>query len=177
LAKLKARFRLLEDLKMETIQKVSNLAIEKYHYKLSDNDWSIIQVLNHIIDVERGTCGYVFNKLTSEKELPPIKFKNKIASFVLNKKLKSNEKFKAPEIVSNPSNNETFEQVLEKWNETRFNWQELIETFPRDLSKKAVFRHPLAGNLNITQTLEFMVNHLNHHQVQIENLVKNKKGA
>ncbi len=171
MAKLKAKFRLLEDLKNETIQKVSNLTIEKYQHKLSDNDWSLIQVLNHIIDVERGTCGYVFNKLTSEKELPPIKIKNKIASFILNKNLKSDKKFKAPAIVSNPSNSETLEQVLEKWDETRFNWQELIETFPRDLSKKAVFRHPLAGNLNILQTLEFMYNHLKHHQPQIEKLI------
>jgi hypothetical protein len=63
---------------------------------------------------------------------------------------------------------ESLDEVRARWDEVRERWRERLESYPDALQRKAIFRHPFAGRLNMRQTLRFLDDHLLHHTRQVE---------
>ena len=113
--------------------------------------------------------------MKTSSELPNTGIKNFLASKILNSKLNSEQKFKVPKILSQPDNGISFDELKENWDNSRLYLINTVENFPKDKMNKAIFKHPVAGKLSISQTLSFMINHLKHHVPQINNLKENLK--
>jgi len=162
----------LEGLKGQVLDEIKELSQEEINKKPSESEWSISQVVSHLIDSETGVNKYVNNKLKKPNELTRSGIKGFIASRILNKKLQSSQKFQIPKIIAHPNNGISFDELNENWTKSRLFLIETVENFPKDKINKAIFKHPVAGKLSMDQTLSFMINHFKHHLPQINKLKK-----
>lgn len=160
----------LSELKNRILNNLVDFSEEELNYKPSEKEWSIAQVIEHLIESETGTNKYINYKLKNIEEQPKAGLKSYLSSKVLNKKLKSDEKFKVPSVLSEPETGKSYPELKEKWDKSRMYLIKTVENFPKGKSNKAIFKHPKAGLLNMSQTMNFLINHLHHHIPQIDAL-------
>lgn len=176
--KLVLKYIELSNLKGNLLDKIQELSPEDLNHKFKENEWCIAQVIEHLIDSETGINKYINYRLKNIDEQPSVGLANYIKSTMLNKKLKSDEKLKVPAGLSQPEAGANFNELKEKWDNSRMYLIQTVETFPKDKMNKAVFKHPKAGLLSMNQTMSFFINHLKHHIPQVDSLLlrlKNQK--
>lgn len=84
-------------------------------------------------------------------------------------------KFKAPKVVAeNTHVYQTAEQLKEAWDKGRSELKDVLARFQDDQLKRRVYKHPIAGMLNIQQALQFFWEHIHHHTPQVKNLLSQK---
>jgi hypothetical protein len=133
--------------------------------------WSILQVMEHLLAVETATVHYLLRK--NYTPLQPRGLPHALRAFLLKLALASPLKFKAPPLASlQPHNTSRPGEVLEHWHSIRQKLGSYIEALPADKEKSQLFRHPLAGGLNLHQTLQFIAEHMQHHRRQVDALLK-----
>lgn len=169
--KLVLKYIELSNLKGEILDKLKEYSPEQLNFKPSEKQWSISQVIEHIISSETGVNKYINYRLKDINEQPKVGLQNYIKSQVLNQKLKSEKKFKVPSVLSEPEMGSNYNQLKEKWDNSRMYLIKTVENFPKEKMNKAVFKHPRAGLLSMNQTMSFFINHLKHHIPQIEALI------
>lgn len=168
--KLVLKYIELANLKGQILKSIENYSPEQLNFKPSNSEWSIAQVIEHLIESETGTNKYVNYRLKNINEQPSVGLTNFLKSKVLNKNLKSEKKFKVPSILSEPEVGDNFAMLKDKWDKSRIYLIQTVENYPKDQLNKGVFKHPRAGLLSMNQTLSFMINHVNHHVPQIDRL-------
>lgn len=163
---------------LDELEKNKTLFLAKYSghspdqlQKSDDETWSMIQVLEHILFSESGTLGYMKKKtsggwenlsLTGEQEI-----KN---SEALNSRLASDERYKAPDVLPAPPGNSDLSDLSIKWNQLRKDLIEFVDSLNENFYDRLVFRQPIAGPLNLLQTLQFLNHHLLHHIPQLDRI-------
>lgn len=162
----------LEKLKNDWLSIAEKYNSEQITYKFDKNEWSLSQLITHIIGSEIGTGKYLNQKLKEIENLDKTGLKNKLNSITLNMALKSSKKFKVPKVLGEPENGATYEELKTSWDNSREKLNQTIKKIPKQYYNKAIFKHPIAGPLNINQTLDFLINHLKHHQSQISKIEK-----
>ena len=110
------------------MDKIKDLSSEELNHKFSENEWCIAQVIEHLVDSETGINKYINYRLKNINEQPSIGLANYIKSGVLNKKLKSEAKFKVPSELSQPEAGANYEQLKEKWDNSRMHLIKTVET-------------------------------------------------
>lgn len=82
-------------------------------------------------------------------------------------------KFKAPKVVVDhtPVFNNAAE-IAAAWNQTRVELKDLLVRFEANQLKRKIYKHPIAGKLNIIQATRFFSEHIIHHTPQIKRLLK-----
>lgn len=140
------------------------------HWKPSENEWSLQQVLLHIIQIQNVAVTVLDKQMQKINELQNAGLKNWYRYILLRLALRSSKKFKAPKVVANMPNDVDLSSVREQWGQSLEQLSYLVENFPSSEKNKLIFRHPIIGWITIGQTTGFMLEHLKHHQKQIESL-------
>jgi hypothetical protein len=134
-------------------------------------EWSIAQVVEHILSSETGTLGYMKKKSSGGWDsLEDAGDEHRASSAAINARLESDERYKAPDVLPEPSNTLTLGELFEKWNALRTELVEFVSHIQPEHFHKLVFRQPAAGMLTVLHALEFMDAHLRHHLPQIERI-------
>ena len=81
-------------------------------------------------------------------------------------------KFKAPKGIADVPDAGDLKESSFAWAEVREDWREFVETFPKTLSDRIIFRHPFVGLLGPAQTMIFLNEHLGNHVRQIARIRK-----
>jgi len=137
--------------------------------------WSANQVLAHIITAEQLSIGYVKKKFQGINDASDTGLVEELKMGALYISQRLPFKFKAPRVVvENTPHFEGIEQIEAAWNKTRSDLKELLNQFDDSQLSRKVYKHPVAGKLNIQQTLKFFSEHIIHHQPQIKKLLKQK---
>lgn len=135
--------------------------------------WSIAQVVEHILASETGTLGYMKKKSSGGWDsLEDAGDEHRASSAAINARLESNERYKAPDVLPEPSNALALGELFEKWNALRIELVEFVSHIQPEHFHKLVFRQPAAGMLTVLHALDFMDAHLRHHLPQIERISK-----
>jgi hypothetical protein len=135
--------------------------------------WSISQVIEHLLASESGTFGYMKKKSSGGWDtLEEAEEEHHAKSAALIARLESDERYKAPDVLPEPSNNFSIEELVHKWNDLREDLHAFLQTIDKAHFHKLVFRQPAAGMLTVLHALEFMDAHLLHHLPQIERIGK-----
>lgn len=134
--------------------------------------WSMLQIMEHLAGAEE--IGLLYLK---RKNYTPLQTKSLLPSgvraFILHAALRSPLKFKAPQALEQYPTNTTDPQVLlQRWLKLRQSLKSYLEQVPKDKEDKMLFRHPTIGPLTLEQTLQFMSDHLIHHQKQVKLLLE-----
>jgi hypothetical protein len=136
-------------------------------------EWSIAQVVEHILSSETGTLGYMKKKSSGGWDaLEDAGDDHRASSAAINARLESNERYKAPDVLPEPTNALALGELFEKWNALRAELVDFVSHIQPEHFHKLVFRQPAAGMLTALHALEFMDAHLRHHLPQIERINK-----
>lgn len=168
--KLKSAFQELENARLQMQHVAEGCDERQQYYKPSDHEWSIVQVMTHLMNAEQAILTYIRGKISNPVQLKKAGFQSGLRSLLVSLALKYVKKLKAPAIVANPTDTLNFGQVKQAWSEGRDQLRKLLEEMPDELIDKEIFRHPRAGMMNIYQTLIFMREHVQHHMAQIRRL-------
>ena len=140
------------------------------HFQPADG-WSIAQVVEHLIASEGGTLGYMKKKSSGGWDvLEEATAEHHERSNAINARLESDERYKAPDVLPEPGNSTSLQDLLQKWNALRRELEAFLLTLDVTHFNKLVFRQPSAGMLTILHALEFMDAHLRHHLPQINRI-------
>ncbi len=171
---LQNQFNKLEKLTDELIRGVESTTTDQLHYNPPDK-WSLSQVFAHLIASEQLSIQYLKKKTLAIEEQPDTGFTEELKMLVLIISQRLPFKFKAPKVVTDhtPAFNNLAE-IVTTWNQTRAELKELLNGISADHLKRKIYKHPVAGKLNIRQTLRFFREHLIHHTPQIKRLLKDK---
>ena len=136
-------------------------------------EWSIAQVVEHILSSETGTLGYMKKKSSGGWDvLEDAGDEHRESSAAINARLESNERYKAPDVLPEPTNALALGELYEKWNTLREELRSFVSQVQPEHFHKLVFRQPAAGMLTLLHALEFMDAHLRHHIPQIERIAQ-----
>ena len=163
--------------KLENERKQVFAEIEKMppaRYTFSDGrKWSIAQILTHLLTSERLSVGYMKKKslginsiqnsgLAEEVRYGLLKMSQRIPFL----------KYRAPKVVvENTPLALPFEDLKREWQSLRDDLRTFLDSIDeRNISKK-IYKHPVAGRLNVKQAIGFFGEHFNHHLPQIKRLL------
>jgi uncharacterized damage-inducible protein DinB len=175
--RLNIRFEQLETATEKLLTMAESLG-SRSHEVPSTDQWSAAQVVYHLIASEKGIQQYLQHKLQEEEKLERGSLKGMLQSMFLRVVLRfPGIKFKAPKQIAAlvpPASDKVAPLTLlrQQWAALRRQLEQLLNEYPGHLTNRAIFKHPRAGMLTIQQTLDFMVDHVLHHQQQMQRIMK-----
>jgi DinB superfamily len=170
-SEIQLRFERLQNSK-QRFEDMINAAARDPH-AAPEGEWSIAQVVEHLLASEKGTLGYMKKKSSGGWDaLEDEAEQHRVSSAAINARLESNERYKAPDVLPEPTNALALHALFSTWNELRNEMSAFLESVEPQHLRKLVFRQPAAGMLTVLQTLEFMDAHLRHHIPQIERIIQ-----
>lgn len=146
----------------------------KLNEQPSDTEWSVLQIMQHVMKAEEGAISYVKKKLSFEPELVDANMMSSFRSIFLNMALTSPFKIKAPEKISGASllTNQTFWEIAKQWKTQRGELVNYLESLPEEYFKKDLYKHPLSGKMTLSSMLSFFNKHVDRHTRQIRRTLK-----
>jgi uncharacterized damage-inducible protein DinB len=135
--------------------------------KPSPEAWSIAQVIEHLIMAEEFSLQYLQKKTQDTSKVRVAGFGSQWRFLLTQTVFFMNIKYKAPTII-NPTN--TFATVAgldARWTKVRKDTFELLNRLPEADLEKEIWKHAVAGKMNIHQMLAFFNIHFNRHRKQV----------
>jgi len=147
---------------------------EQLNRKPGPGQWSVLQVMHHLIQAETLSERYVRKKLSFNPELKPAGLAGAFRLFLVRINFVLPFKYKAPPGVGDDvlPETSTLEDTMQQWRRQRQSLKELLESLPNGYHNKALYKHPLAGKLSLVQMLDFFEFHIQRHLGQIERTLK-----
>lgn len=166
------KFDEMESGRMRLFQMIQNQGDDILNKKPAPGKWSPIQILHHLILAESGTYQYVKKKTGNPDQLEKSGWREKLNYIILSIFLKAPLKWKAPKVASDLPEQDSLSHTADLYSALRSEWKQLIEEMPEDISDKKIFRHPIAGRMNLEDTLGFMELHAKRHFNQIREILR-----
>ena len=133
--------------------------------------WSAAQVVHHLLFIEGRMLKAIQSKLQDPGNLLNPSLFTRLRALLVRLALRlPGLRVKAPKGVATLTDaNELppLEQMKTDWQALRRQWEQLLNEYPGPLLGRAIFPHPRSGMLNIYQLMDFLVDHLLHHQQQM----------
>ncbi|WP_375435206.1 DinB family protein [uncultured Hymenobacter sp.] len=170
--RLHLRFEQLEHATNQLFEAAEALG-EQAHQVPAPGQWSAAQVVHHLLVSETGINQYIDKKLRSSAELQKAGLSHHLKSLLLRVLLRvPGFKFKAPARLKEltPDQVPPLSQLRQEWDAVRRHLEQILSEYPDKLLSHAIFKHPRSGMLTIYQTLDFMLDHILHHQRQVERI-------
>ncbi len=143
--------------------------------------WAATQVVHHLLLVENSITGYVQKKLLAAEQLAKPSLLTRARILLVNLLLRlPGLKFRAPRGVAELTHSApvpALPALQAEWAATRRRLELLLNEYPSRLLDRAIYPHPRAGRLSIYQVLDHLVDHLLHHQQQIDRIARALKAA
>ena len=162
----------LEKHRNDLFDKLAAYDTELLNKKPNEKAWSVIQVIEHMLIIERSSIAYIQKKIQEKAATHQTGFKQRWRSILLNRYLRSSKKFPAPVQVVPTIQYASLNEMRELWNAERSDLKALLASIPSDMLSHNWFKHPAVGKLNLMQMLTFVDAHHTHHQSQIERTLK-----
>jgi uncharacterized damage-inducible protein DinB len=165
------QFDKLEIQRANLLKLISSLSGEQLNAH-PEGKWSIAQILSHIIASEHLSVRYINKKILGINESPPTGLKEEAVMILLAVSQRFPFRFRAPKVVvENTTPYQSVEQLKDAWEKGRMEMLEILSRFQEDQLKRKVYKHPIAGMLNIRQAVQFFHEHITHHTPQIKKLL------
>jgi uncharacterized damage-inducible protein DinB len=171
--KIQHRFDKSEKLRNQVIDSLQVYSDSQLAFRPAYDAWSINQVLQHLMLSDKGVVLYLNKKLQNDS-LPNAGIGAKVRTVMLKAFLRSPFKVKIPGPYVQPIQPMTFWDIIKEWNSTREELQKILGRLNESQLDWAIFKHPIAGYMNVFQLLDFMDYHVQHHRYQLKRIVAAK---
>lgn len=138
--------------------------------------WSATQVVHHLLFIEGKIIQHVQKKVLADEQLPKVDFLTRLRARCVRLVLRlPGVKVKAPPGVAtltDAGNLPPLPELRATWETSRRQLERLLNEFPGRLLNRAIFPHPRSGHITMYQVMEFLLDHLLHHQQQMDRIAK-----
>jgi len=169
--RLAEQFAQLEGDRSAIFARIDGLTAEQLCRRPGDGEWSVSQVLGHLILAEELSLGYIRKKMKAPEQLRSPGLVDKMKSRLLTVMLRSPLRFKSPKAAADPPEESDLSQIRAHWDSVRGSWRGLIAEMPPELADRAIYRHPVVGPMSLTRCLTFLAEHITHHRHQIDRIL------
>lgn len=168
------RLDVLETLRKEIVSQYDAYTFDQLTFQAKPQQWSLLQVLDHIVTAEKMSAIYIKRHLYGKKYPPSPGFKEKFRYGMLRLAFKLPFKYTAPDIVDSTGKSSDLTSLQENWKTIRSELQAIVESTDKELLELGIYKHPRAGLLNMGQALDFMALHIRHHQKQMDRITSHE---
>ncbi len=140
----------------------------------ANGGWSVMQCLYHLLGAEQGSLNYVKKKLSYDPELPKGGLISRCRAMALWTFMRLPIKFKAPAYIATdklPPVSD-FTETAALYRASRKELRKFLEELDPKWNDRLVFRHLIAGRLDVNQMLSFFNSHFVRHQKQARKALK-----
>lgn len=165
ISELRDKFERYDRTRLALLDDLANLNDDQLKRKPGPREWSILQIVQHMVLAERDVMQY----LPEPKELIHRKrgLRARIFYVVVLLILRWNIRVPVPSKRMVPDGNTSLSELCQQWDENMRWFREYVDSLgPEDL-KRAVFSHPVAGPLNGPQAGTLAQYHFEAHLRQI----------
>lgn len=164
-------FNVIEASREQLFKDLEQYSEDQLNFKPSENEWSILEVMHHLMMAEGGSALYVQKKLTNGLEgIPEIDAEVEERFGQLTAYMEGDNRTQAPPMVSPTFERTSLAATREGWDKIRKDTATQLERFGEADLNKAAYKHLLAGRMTIGQMLGFFRLHFNRHLGQIERI-------
>ena len=151
------------------LERVRTFSQEDLRWKATKNDWSIREVLEHIVLGEQ----IVVQKYLERKQKVVHKkgLKNDILYYIVGAVLRLHIPVQIPAKSLDPINKHSLEQIADAWEISRNQFKKHITTLRSVDLEKAYFVHPVCGPITAQQALSLSKYHFAVHLKQIHTII------
>ncbi|MEP7011367.1 MAG: DinB family protein [Acidobacteriota bacterium] len=129
--------------------------------------WSILEIVEHLVLSEREVCRF---PETAERRDRPRRLKHRFAYFVVFLVLRFRIRVKAPSPKMLPQGEWSLADSRREWDENLNQLRAYASGLDRKALDRAVFKHPAAGPITLSQALTLGLLHVEDHARQIGRL-------
>lgn len=164
----------IEAIKETLISDYEQLTENQLTFKPKSKKWNLLQVAEHLMLAETGSINYVNKKIKGIESLEEYSFKAGFRFWVMKCFLNAPIKIRNRAPAAAPTLTPAFDNIKLRWNIAREALKKFTATYDDETLNKLIYKHPLAGRLNILQMVNFFKLHLNHHMKQIKRIKQHK---
>lgn len=145
---------------------LAHLAVGPSDVSLGPDEWSLAQVIEHLVITERGVLA---GMMRGKEPMPPTtpEREAQVAGYVA--LLRSGERYEVPSALVQPSEVPDLDSLLRDWEKVRGRLAGLLEKGEPSPGIQ-VIDHPIVGPLNAEESLEFLASHLDYHRQRVESM-------
>lgn len=167
-AKLKSQFDALETSRKALFDSLKKYPDELLNKNPAPDKWSAVQVIEHLLASETASLNYLKKKTLDTSKSKHAGLTGKRRLFVAKLFFYAPLSFKAPSALEPSANFATLAELDTQWIKVRNETYTLISKLSDEELEKDLWRHLIAGKMNIYQMLDFFGIHFNRHRKQIE---------
>ena len=162
-------FERLETQKQKVLTDVAGLSAAQLRFRPEPTAWSVPDVLDHLIKVEKALLEAVQDQLPNGT---PLKFKDRVGASFIIAVMHSPMRVKVPASASMvlPESRADSSKIAARWSEVREEMADLLRSLRPEQLSCGLFRHPVSGWMTMAQALAFLSAHLRHHDYQLNRL-------
>lgn len=140
-------------------------------------EWAAAQVIHHLLTAEKSIAQALRKTLAADHSawrLSTLGTRGRALLLRLGLRLPG-LRFKVPPSLPPPPAPETIAPLAElrkTWAGIRRELEQVLHEFPSSKHRHTVFRHPRAGWLTLGQTVTSVLDHVLHHQQQLNRIAK-----
>ncbi len=169
---LQTKFDALEKDRKKLFDSLQSLNTDELNAKPDEKSWSVATTIRHLILAEEMSLRYLSKKTVDTSKAANTGLKNVWRMLLIKGVFFFDIKFKAPAIVNPEVSAETLEQLEQSWSAIRADTYKILAKLSEADTQKELWKHALAGKLNVQQMLNFFALHASRHTAQIERTVR-----
>ncbi|WP_456279229.1 DinB family protein [Bacillus sp. AK128] len=159
-----------EQIREDLIKSVSGFTDQQLNERVDEDNWSIMQNLEHLLLMERLITSSISYQLANENSKPT---QPKPIHFTINR----SRKVKAPSNLEPSSAFISLTEIVNKLSESRENLIQVVKDVSDEVLENKSFDHPIFGGLSLKQWVEFIGFHEKRHLEQIEEIKQQLKAT
>ncbi|MCX6549869.1 MAG: DinB family protein [Acidobacteria bacterium] len=137
--------------------------------------WSIREIIEHLVLAEDDVVGD-FTRLDA-RAAQPRGFGNQARYLVVMFVLRFRIPVKAPSKAMLPTGDRSLAELRERWDEHHRRLRSFVAGLTRAGARRAIFKHPIAGPLGVSQAILMSDAHLDSHISQIRSRIQRLRAA
>jgi len=159
----------IEDQKRELLEELGGWKPERLRFQPGANEWSALQMVDHIMRTEREILLVVYSNEGSNHSVGIV---DRLRTRFVHSVFRSKRRVKVPSSarIVLPGSVTDLDVLAKQWNEVRATLAQNIERLVAQPPGRGIFRHPVGGWMDMQTVLEFFSVHMLHHGFQLERL-------
>ena len=165
-------FLYLDDIRKKIVDLTSSLNDEELNFKSTEDSWSVLDILQHIMKIEIIFYMAIKNSLKPENKLESFDYIYRIDIFTRNFILNRKNKMKAPPVAA-PDDDMSYDQIVSRLERNRQNVKKIIfSNLNKDLFAQGSV-YPITGDkaINVFLWLDLLGVHDQKHYEQIKEIL------
>jgi len=161
----------IQSQQVSIFKELARIDFETLKIKPSENEWSVIEILQHIYLIELVSLKYIQKKLQFVDYLPKRKLISALRYNLMKAISLTPAKFKAPKFKIIAEFN-SLEEAQIKWAQLRAALELTLEKTPNSVIDGLLWKHAFAGKMSVYHMILFFHDHSERHKKQIERVLK-----